>query len=467
MEEKRIFREEERDHRDAILSIIRGDSSDALLCELLDDYHANDVAAVLCELEEQEYDRLIRALGSERIAELLEYTDNAGELLEQMDTADAAEIIEQMEASEALEALDSLDADTRSELLECVEEEVKQELELIDSYDEDEFGSRMSRNFITLSRDMTVKTAMKRVIAEAAGKDNIFTLFVTDGGGALCGAVDLKELIIARSDKPFEELIYENFPYVLDKESISENIERIRSYSEELIPVVSSENGQMLGVITSQDILEMVDEELAEDYARLAALGSEEKAREPIFKSVAKRLPWLALLLVLGLGVSAVVGLFEGVVRELPLIVCFQSLILGMAGNVGTQSLAVTVRAISDDELEGAKKSFGFVFKETRVALLNGFLIGLVSFTVVGAYLALLGGHSAALSFSTSACVGAALCFAMMISGFTGAAIPMFFEKIGIDPAVASGPLITTVNDLMAVVSYYGLAWLLLINFAA
>ena len=171
-------------------------------------------------------------------------------------------------------------------------------------------------------------------------------------------------------------------------------------------------------------------------------------------------------MLVLGLAVSAVVGLFEGVVKELPLIVCFQSLILGMAGNVGTQSLAVTVRAISDDELEGAKKSFGFIFKETRVALLNGFLIGLVSFIVVGAYLALLGGHSEALSFSTSACVGAALCFAMMISGFTGAAIPMFFEKIGIDPAVASGPLITTVNDLMAVVSYYGLAWLLLINFS-
>ena len=303
------------------------------------------------------------------------------------------------------------------------------------------------------------------LIAEAPENDNIYTVFVTDADGAFYGAIDLKELIIARSDKPLEELIYVNFPYVLDKESISENIERIRSYSEELIPVLATESKKILGVITSHDIVEIVDDELAEDYARLAALGSEETTREPVFKSVIKRLPWLALLLVLGLAVSAVVGLFEGVVKELPLIVCFQSLILGMAGNVGTQSLAVTVRAISDDELEGAKKSFGFIFKETRVALLNGFLIGLVSFIVVGAYLALLGGHSAALSFSTSACVGAALCFAMMISGFTGAAIPMFFEKIGIDPAVASGPLITTVNDLMAVVSYYGLAWLLLIRF--
>ena len=466
MEEKIFLEEEDRDHRLAILSIIQGDSDDELLRSLLDDYHANDIAAVLEELSEEENDRLIRVLGNEAMAEILAYLDNAGEILEQMDADDAAEIIEQMDADEALEALETLDEETRSEVLELIEDEVKQEIEMLDSYGDDEFGSRMSTNFITVSKDASIKGAMRRLIAEAPENDNIYTVFVTDSDGAFYGAIDLKELIIARSDKPLEELIYVNFPYVLDKESISENIERIRSYSEDLIPVLSAESKKILGVITSHDIVEIVDEELAEDYARLAALGSEETTREPVFKSVIKRLPWLALLLVLGLAVSAVVGLFEGVVKELPLIVCFQSLILGMAGNVGTQSLAVTVRAISDDELEGAKKSFGFIFKETRVALLNGFLIGLVSFIVVGAYLALLGGHSAALSFSTSACVGAALCFAMMISGFTGAAIPMFFEKIGIDPAVASGPLITTVNDLMAVVSYYGLAWLLLINFS-
>ena len=453
MEEKVFLEEEDRDHRLAILSIIQGDCDDDLLRTMLEDYHANDIASVLEELSEEENDRLIRVLGNEAMAEILAYLDNAGEILEQMD------------ADEALEALETLDEETRSEVLELIEDEVKQEIEMLESYGDDEFGSRMSTNFITVSRDMSIKGAMRRLIAEAPENDNIYTVFVTDSGGAFYGAIDLKELIIARSDKPLEELIYVNFPYVLDKESISENIERIRAYSEELIPVLSSESKKILGVITSHDVVEIVDDELAEDYARLAALGSEETTREPVLKSVIKRLPWLALLLVLGLAVSAVVGLFEGVVTELPLIVCFQSLILGMAGNVGTQSLAVTVRAISDDELEGAKKSFGFIFKETRVALLNGFLIGLVSFVVVGAYLALLGGHSAALSFSTSACVGVALCFAMMISGFTGAAIPLCFEKFGIDPAVASGPLITTVNDLMAVASYYGLAWLLLLQF--
>ena len=465
MEEKVFLEEEDRDHRLAILSIIQGDSDDELLRSLLDDYHANDIASVLEELSEEENDRLIRVLGNEAIAEILAYLDNAGEILEQMDADDAAEIIEQMDADEALEALETLDEETRSEVLELIEDEVKQEIELIDSYEDDEFGSRMSTNFITVSKDMNIKGAMRRLIAEAPENDNIYTVFATDENGVFCGAIDLKELIIARTDKPLEDLIYANFPYVLDKESISENIERVRSYSEELIPVLSEESGKILGVITSHDIVEIVDDELAEDYARLAALGSEENTREPVFKSVVKRLPWLALLLLLGLGVSAVVGLFEGVVKELPLIVCFQSLILGMAGNVGTQSLAVTVRAISSDEIGAGGKKLGFIFKETRVALLNGFLIGLVSFIVVGAYLALLGGHSATLSFSTSACVGAALCFAMMMSGLTGAAIPMCFDKLGIDPAVASGPLITTINDLVAVVSYYVLAWGLLLGF--
>ena len=150
---------------------------------------------------------------------------------------------------------------------------------------------------------------------------------------------------------------------------------------------------------------------------------------------------------------------------SLTLIVSFQSLILGMAGNVGTQSLAVTVRTISADEFENGGK-LRFIFKETRVALLNGVLIGVFSVLIVGFYLAAVGGHSLTMSFTTSGCVGTALCFAMMISGLTGAAIPMIFHKFGIDPAVASGPLITTVNDLVAVVSYYGLAWALLLNFA-
>jgi len=309
-----------------------------------------------------------------------------------------------------------------------------------------------------------VKQAMRTLIAEAPENDNIYTLFVLDGEGRFCGAIDLKDLIVARSDTPLDELIYRNFPYVYDRDGISENIERVRGYSEDLIPVISRETGALLGVITSVDLLEIVDEERGDDYAKLAALSSEEERDEPLSRSIRKRVPWLIVLLFLGLAVSAVVGLFEGVVSELPMIVAFQSLILGMAGNVGTQSLAVTVRALGLGEKLSVRRQLTIIFRETRVALLNGVLLGAFSFAIVGAYLLVIGGASAAVAFSTAACVGAALCFAMTISGFTGAAIPLCFCRLGIDPAVASGPLITTVNDLVAVVSYYGLAWLMLMN---
>ncbi len=464
MEEQNIYDLEDRNYRLAILSAIRGDNTDEMLREILADYHDNDIAAVLEELTAEERDRLLEVLGSEAMSDIISFLDDAGEILSELDADEAAEIIEQMDADEAVEALEDLDEETRSEVLELIEDDVKEEIELITSYEDDEFGSVMSTNFISIKRNMSIKGAMRALIAEAPENDNIYTIFVTEDDGSFYGTIDLKELIIARYDKPLEELIYTTFPYVYANENISENIERLRGYSEDLIPVLATEGNKLLGVITAQDIIEIVDAERGDDYAKLAALTSEEESDESIFKSMKKRIPWLITLLFLGLAVSAVVGLFEGVVKELPLIVSFQSLILGMAGNVGTQSLAVTVRALGSEELS-TRKQLGLIFKETRVALVNGFVIGLCSVLIVGGYLTLVSGHSPALSFTTAACVGIALCFAMMISGFTGASIPMCFSKLGIDPAIASGPLITTVNDLVAVISYYGLAWILLINF--
>ena len=465
MENQNIYELEDRNYRSAILSAIRGDNTDEVLREILADYHDNDIAAVLDELTSEERDRLFEVLGNEATSDIIAHLDDAGEILSELDADEAADIIEQMDADDALEALEDLDEETRSEVLELIEDEVKEEIELIASYEDDEFGSVMSTNFIAIKKSLTVKGAMRALIAEAPENDNIYTIFVTEDNGTFYGTIDLKELIIARSDKPLDELIYTTFPFVYDKESISDNIERLRGYSEDLIPVLSTDENKLLGVITSKDIIEIVDAERGDDYAKLAALSSEDDMEEPMLKSMKKRIPWLVILLILGLAVSAVVGLFDGVIRELPIIVSFQSLILGMAGNVGTQSLAVTVRTLGSQELD-TKKQVGLIFKETRVAFFNGLFIGLCSLLIVGGYLSLVGQYDAILAFSTAGCVGIALCFAMMISGFTGAAIPLCFYKLGIDPAVASGPLITTVNDLVAVVSYYGLAWILLGNFA-
>jgi magnesium transporter len=231
-----------------------------------------------------------------------------------------------------------------------------------------------------------------------------------------------------------------------------------------MIPVISSESNALLGVITSTDIIELVDEELSDDYAKLAAMTAEVEPNESLFESMKKRVPWLVALLFMGLLVSAVVGLFEGVVEALPMIVSFQSLILGMAGNVGTQSLAVTVRALGNEEENSLKMQLLTILKEIRVALLNGLALGAISFAIVSVYLFVFASYEIGFVLATAACVGLAMCFAMAISGFTGSAIPICLYRCGVDPAVASGPLITTVNDLVAVLSYYGLAWALLLN---
>ena len=202
---------------------------------------------------------------------------------------------------------------------------------------------------------------------------------------------------------------------------------------------------------------------MGEDYARLAGLTAEEDLNEPLKQSMRKRLPWLLVLLGLGIVVSTVVGAFEKVVAQLTLIVAFQSLILDMAGNVGTQSLAVTIRVLTEVNLTFKQKA-RLVAKETRVGMFNGTLLGAASFLLVGLYLILLKGRDPISAFSISGCIGLSLLVAMIISSTIGTLIPLFFKKIKVDPAVASGPLITTVNDLVAVVTYYGMSWILLLN---
>ena len=303
---------------------------------------------------------------------------------------------------------------------------------------------------------------MSALIQQASENDNISTLFVSDQSGVFCGAIDLKELIIARPDTEFSSLIMTSYPYVYGHESIDDCIERLKDYSEDLVPVLDNQN-RLLGVITAQSIIQVVDDEMGEDYAMLAGLTAEEDLAEPLGQSMKKRLPWLFVLLALGLVVSSVVGVFEQVVSQLPLIMSFQSLILDMAGNVGTQSLAVTIRVLMDENLT-ARQKFGLVVKEMRIGFANGLLLGAASFGAIGLFIWAVKGKGLWASFAISGCIGVSLLLAMVISSAVGTLIPLFFKKIHVDPAVASGPLITTVNDLVAVVSYYGLSWVFLLQ---
>lgn len=428
----------------------------------LERYHENDIAEALELLTSDERKNLYKVLGVERTSEIFSYLDDAGIYLEEMELAEATEIIGNMDSDDAVDVLENMDEDTQKKIVSSLNEESSRDITLIRSYSEDEIGSKMTTNYIEIKRGLNVKQAMKELISQAEENDNIYTVYVCNEDGSYYGAMDLKDLITAREYTDLQSLISNAYPFVRDHEKVSDCLEKIRGYAEDSIPVLNNQN-QILGVITSQDIIEVVDDEMGDDYAKLAGLTAEEDLNEGLLTSMKKRLPWLVILFILGIGVSSVVGIFEQVVAQIAIIVCFQSLILDMAGNVGTQSLAVTIRVLVDGHLKTSQK-IRLVLKEMRIGLCDGLVLGALSFVFVGIYIWKLKGYEMFFSFTVSLCVGIALTAAMVISSMVGTIVPMFFHKIHVDPAVASGPLITTVNDLVAVISYYGLAWVLLIN---
>lgn len=452
----------EPNYIEELVALIRDAEKRDTLAEELTNYHDNDISNALDELDEDERRVLYHILDDERISEIFAYLDDPGKYLGELELERAADIIENMDADDAVDVLEEVDEETRKQLIELIDEESKEDINLICSYEENEIGSKMTTNFIEIGRSLTIKQAMRSLIAQAEENDNISTLFVEDDDGTFYGAVDLKDLIVARNYMDLESLITQSFPYVRDHETISECIERLKEYAEASIPVLNEKN-ELIGVITSQDIVEVVDDEMGDDYAKFAGMTEEAELEETLGESIKKRLPWLVILLGLSMCVSTVTSLFEGVIAQLAIIVSFQSVILGMSGNVGTQSLAVTIRILMDEELE-ARQKLDMVLREMRIGFSNGLILGIMSFVFIGGYLCIIKGKPPQYAFAISLCAGVALLMAMTISSIVGTSVPMFFKRIHIDPAVASGPLITTVNDLIGVVTYYGVAWLLLIN---
>ena len=445
-----------------LIAIIRGNLSREELIDRLFDYHDNDIAEALELLTPEERKRLYSALGAERVAEIFAYLDDGDIYLKELSLKQQAKVISEMDSDDAVDILEEVDDDTKCKILGMLDKEASEDVKLLLSYDEDEIGSYMTTNFILIHNDLTVREAMRELVRQAGENDNISTIYVVDRQEQYYGAIELQELIIAREHTKLEDLISRSYPFVMDHEKISECIEKIKDYAEDSIPVLL-EDRSIGGIITAQDIVEVVDDEMGDDYAKLAGLTAEEDLNETTGESIRKRLPWLVILLFLGMVVSAVVGVFESVVAVLPIVMCFQSLILDMAGNVGTQSLAVTIRVLMDENLTTGQK-VKLMFKEMKIGFFNGVILAVMALVFLGTYIHLFKGFALGYSLMISACVGVSLVGAMVVSSLVGTLTPIFFKKVGVDPAVASGPLITTINDLVAIVVYYGLVAVVLID---
>lgn len=450
-----------------ILEIIRSNLPNEQIKEKLLEYHDSDIADVLDYLDEDERLRVARILGVEEVSEVITYMEEADELLDQISDEKVADIIENLDADDAVDLLQEMEEEDQEKILDLIEDkEVREDIELILSFDEDEIGSLMTTNYITILETDSVTLAMKKLIEQASENDNISTIFVTKENGEFIGALPLNDLIIARKQDKIEDKIMYNYPSIEGKAKIGESINSIKEYYEDIIPVVDEKN-VLIGVLTANDLVELVTEEATEDYHRLAGLTEEEEVDESIFQSIKKRIPWLALLLVLGLLVTSVISAFENVINAVTGAVVFQSLVFGMAGNGGTQALAVTLTSINNEDELSRKKIWKMFFKELRVGLLNGFLLGLLSFVVIFGFMAItkqnvvIGTpYNINDALLVAGCVSGSLFLAITFSSLVGLLFPLFFKKIKIDPAVASGPMITTLNDILSACIYYVLVGL-------
>ncbi len=312
----------------------------------------------------------------------------------------------------------------------------------------------MNTHILTLQPTMDVKDAMKKVVKQSNDDTLIDILYVTDQD-QLVGVVDLKELIIARSPITIEAIMRKNYHFVFEDEPVSKAIDTVQKYDRNMIPILSKTK-TLLGVITAEMALDLLAEETLEDYHKLASLNEYDVHSKPLSRSK-KRLPWLLILLALSLITASVLSFFETTLQTVIILVLFQPMILDSAGNISTQSLAKAILVINEDPDADMKP---FIIKELLIGLMNSTFLALVGFTFSYLFLWVFQNN---VDIKVSFTVGLALFVALLVGAVTGAFVPMILRKMKIDPSVASGPFMTTLNDVISLTIYFSLATLILL----
>jgi magnesium transporter len=420
----------------------------------LEDLHAHDLSLLFEELDETERDRIFSLLSDEKRAELVSYleVDDAAELFSELEIDEQVALVEMMEPDDAVDIIQELEDDEQEELLLRLGED--SEVSSLIKYEEDETGSAMTNQVIVIHPQMDVKDATKRVIKEAPDVETISTIFVTDDANQFLGVIPLRKLLKAKTPSLVSEYIQES-PYVLDKDPITQSISAINNYTIYEMPVLN-EKHELVGMITLDDALDIYQEEALEDFEKLAALPDTDEEHH-FFKAALHRVPWLLFLLVLSIPISLVTSIFEHVLATVAILIIFQPLILDSAGNVATQTLAVTLKMLSTNDEEIVKNSI----REILAGLMSGLVIGLIA-VIMTIIFAFLNPSLSSNPYSVALVVGLSLWLTIIISPIIAIMIPVTLDKLKFDPAVASGPFITTLIDIAALFIYFGLAMLLL-----
>lgn len=427
-------------------------------------FHPYEVSETLLELSFLERKRIFKIFSAMEMSEFISFLDDKEILMifDEMTPRYIVSIIQNFDIDDAVDIIQILPVKEQAGYLKLMDVEHREKIKEFLKYEEDTAGSIMTIEYIEIGEKDNVEKAMKKLIKQAVDAETIDTLYVIDDNDILCGTISLREMILARKGQAIKDIMNQRIVSVkttMDQEDVA-NI--FMDYDFTSLPVVDNLN-RMLGIITIDDIVDVIEEEAVQDYSMLAGISDVEmdSETETIWLSVKKRIPWLLILSIFGFLTSTIIAQFQDTLVAIPTIALFMPMILGMAGNTGTQSLAVTVRGLNNGEFDDKASITKHLLRELGTGLLNGILIGLILFVVTYAFLLLTNNPDA---LRITEVVSLSLFASLTFSTLLGALMPIVINSFNIDPAIASGPFVTMINDILALSVYFTLATILLIN---
>ncbi|MDH6363806.1 magnesium transporter [Enterococcus sp. PF1-24] len=381
-----------------------------------------------------------------------EDNENMKDYLSEMRPNYAADMLSEMFTDNAVDLLNTLGKKQIAKFLSLMNSESASEIKELLHYEDDTAGSLMTTEYVSIVANQTVRSAMYVLKNEATVAETIYYVYVVDTDNQLVGVISLRDLIVNEDDAMVADIMSERVLSVHVGDDQEDVAQTFRDYDFLALPVTDYDD-HLLGIVTVDDIIDVIDDEAASDYSGLAGVNVEEISENPV-RAASRRLPWLITLLFLGMITASLISHYESLVSEASILAVFISLITGTAGNAGTQSLAVAVRrlAVSDEK----NNFFKLVISEVITGLVTGLVTGLTILIIVGIWKQ---------DFILGFVIGMAMLGAITVANLAGSLIPVLMDKLGFDPAVASGPFITTLSDLTSVLIYFNIASLFMSYF--
>ncbi len=427
---------------------------DKSLQEFLKDYHYADIAEILDELNLDDAIYIIKLLDSERTSDILMELDedNREKVLKNLSAKEIAEEIEELDTDDAADIIAELPESRQQEVISNIEdEEHKAEITELLAYDEDTAGGLMAKELVKVYETWTVAGCLRRIRGQAKDVSRVHSIYVVNKQEKLIGRLSLKDLITAKSDQKIADIYITSVDYVNVKEDAEDVAKIMQKYDLEAIPVVD-DNQILVGRITIDDIVDVIREEADKDYQLAAGISQDVEADDSIWKLTKARLPWLLIGMFGGLGAASIIEQFNGEMGDFIVLLSFVPLIQATAGNVGVQSSAIVVQGLANDSIDG--NIIKRLLKESVLGLVNGGAIALIALGVTHFIFGT--------PYIVSITIGIALVAVIVMAALIGTFIPIFLDKRGIDPAVATGPFITTSNDVFGILLYFVIAKLII-----